>query len=53
MSSSSSDDDAEEVVLWDNPEEVSYTFIKTGKSKKEGVLITHVPQVSTAESTEN
>ena len=41
MSSSSSDDDAEEVVLWDNPEEVSYTFIKTGKSKKEGVLITH------------
>ena len=39
MSSSSSEDEAD--VLWDNPEDVSHTFIKTGKSKKEGVLITH------------
>ena len=26
---------------WDNVEEVSYEFIKTGKSKGDGILLTH------------
>ena len=26
---------------WDNVEEVSYEFLKTGKSKGDGILLTH------------
>ena len=37
-SSSSSEDDG---GGFDNPNDVDFKFIKTGKSRKEGVLITH------------
>ena len=41
MNSSSSEDEGEADVLWDNPKDVDWQFMKTGHSKLEGVVVTH------------
>ena len=42
MNSSSSEDEGEADVLWDNPKDVDWQFMKTGHSKLEGVVITRL-----------